>query len=266
MPAIPRYDPRIYQIFVLAILVIFGATFLSFDINAVNAAVILAVAAAVQLACSRIVCLGRYDLRSPLISGLSLIVLLRTNTWWLAACTAAVTIVSKFALRHNGKHIFNPTNFGLVFMMVVSDRVWVSPGQWGSAVLYVFFVACVGSFVVNRAARSDVTLAFLGSYAAILIIRALRLGDPMTIPFHQLQNGALLVFSFFMISDPKTTPDSRIGRIVFAFLVAVGAVWIQFGLYRINGFLWALAACAPLVPLLNRLFPGTTYQWRRPTC
>jgi len=44
----------------------------------------------------------------------------------------------------------------------------------------------------------------------------MRLGEPMTIPFHRLESGSLLLFTFFMISDPKTTPDSRIGRIAFA--------------------------------------------------
>src|SRR2546422_5386760 len=53
----------------------------------------------------------------------------------------------------------------------------------------------------------------------------------------QLQSGALLLFTFFMISDPKTTPDSRAGRILFAIIVATGAAYVQFGLYRTNGLL-----------------------------
>jgi hypothetical protein len=51
---------------------------------------------------------------------------------------------------------------------------------------------------------------------------------------HQLQNGALLVFAFFMISDPKTTPDAAIGRLVYSMLVAGVAFAIQFGRRRIR--------------------------------
>jgi Na+-translocating ferredoxin:NAD+ oxidoreductase RnfD subunit len=77
-----------------------------------------------------------------------------------------------------------------------------------------------------------------------------------------LQNGALLVFSFFMISDPRTTPDSRTGRILFALLVALGAAFVQFKLFRTNGLLWSLAVWSLLVPFIDRLFPGKRYDWR----
>ena len=89
-------------------------------------------------------------------------------------------------------------------------------GNGGRSPGSAFLIACLGSLVVTRAARADVTLAFLAFYVGLLFTRALWLGDPLTIPLHQIESGALLIFSFFMISDPKTTPDSRTGRIVYA--------------------------------------------------
>ena len=100
-----------------------------------------------------------------------------------------------------------------------------------------FAIACMGTLVVTRAARADVTLAFLAAYAGVLFGWAAWLGQPVAIPLHRLQSGALLLFAFFMISDPKTTPDSRAGRVVFAVLVAAGAGVVQFGLYRTNPLL-----------------------------
>jgi Na+-translocating ferredoxin:NAD+ oxidoreductase RnfD subunit len=149
-------------------------------------------------------------------------------------------------------------------MMLATGQVWVSPGQWGNVALLAFLIVCLGSLVVNRAARGDVTVAFLGFWSMTLVARALRLGDPLTIPLHQLQSGALLLFAFFMISDPKTTPDSRAGRILFAALVAWGAWYVQFKLFRPNGLLWSLAAVSLLVPLIDRLLPGSRYDWRAP--
>ena len=120
---------------------------------------------------------------------------------------------------------------------------------------------------MTRAARADVTLAFLAFYVGLLFTRALWLGDPLTIPLHQIESGALLIFAFFMISDPKTTPDSRTGRIIYALLVALAALYVQFGFFRPNGPLWGLIACAPLVPLIDssasRLF-ATTGPARQP--
>ena len=117
--------------------------------------------------------------------------------------------------------------------------------------------------VVNRAARSDVTSHSSPVYGALIVGRSLYLGEPMAIPLHRLESGALLLFTFFMISDPKTTPDSRIGRVVFAALVAGGAWYVQFRLFRTNGLLWSLAACSTLVPLIDRVLPGARYQWKR---
>jgi Na+-translocating ferredoxin:NAD+ oxidoreductase RnfD subunit len=124
-------------------------------------------------------------------------------------------------------------------------------------------MACLGGLVVNRAARSDVTYAFIGFYMALVVGRSIWLGEPLAIPLHRLENGALLLFTFFMISDPRTTPNSRAGRIVFAGLVACGAWYVQFRLFRTNGPLWSLAIFSMTVPLIDQLLPGRRYEWAR---
>src|SRR6185295_13023686 len=255
-------DPRLYQILLLASLLVYGVTRLDFEIGAGRALLLLGTALLTQFACTRLWCLPAFDPKSALISGLSLCLLLRTNSAVLAALATVITIASKFVLRIGGKHVFNPTNFGLVAVMLATGQVWVSPGQWGSAALFAFLVACLGGLVVNRAARSDVTYAFLAFYLAVLFGRALWLGQPMAIPLHQLGSGAFLIFTFFMISDPKTTPDTRAGRVLFALLVALGAGFVHFVLYRPNGLILSLAFLSPIVPLLDRLLPGVRYVWK----
>ena len=265
----PMRDPRHYQILILGSLLAYGLLRLDLEVRAGQALAMAAAALATQFACARLLAgrqqgpgPPRFDPKSACISALSLCLLLRTDHLWLAVAAAVAAIASKFVLRVRGKHLFNPTNFGLVALMVASGgRVWVSPGQWGSAALFGFLVLCLGGLVVNRAARSDVTYAFLAAYGSVLLGRALWLGQPLAIPLHQAASGAFLIFTFFMISDPKTTPDSRAGRILFACLVALGAGWAQFALYRPTGLLLSLACLAPLVPLLDRLLPGRTYRW-----
>src|SRR2546427_7116542 len=151
-------------------------------------------------------------------------------------------------------------------MMLLTGAVWVSPGQWGSTAVFGFLLASAGGLVVNRAARSDVTLAFLTGYAGLLAARSLGLGEPMSIPLHRLESGALVLFAFFMISDPKTTPDSRAGRILFAALVAALAFVLQHQFWIYNAPVWALVAVSALVPLVDRLMPGTRYEWKGTPC
>jgi len=257
-------DPRVYQIGTLAGLLIYGMGWLEFDITLTRAALLLFTVLATQWIGDRVTRSGAplaMTARSALISGLSLCLLLRTNYAVLAMAAAIVTIASKFLVRVNGKHVFNPTNGGIVAMLLLSDQVWVSPGQWGAVAFFAFLMACAGSLVVNRAARSDVTYAFIACYCALVFGRSLYLGEPFAIPLHRLESGAVLLFTFFMISDPKTTPDSRAGRVLFAAVVAFVAWYIQFRLFRTNGLLWSLAACSALVPIVDRVLPGARYAW-----
>jgi enediyne biosynthesis protein E5 len=257
-------DPRYYQIVILASLLTYGAGWLAFDVNGRQIFILLGSVLIVQYGGTGLFNASHFDPRSALISGLSLCLLLRTNSEFLLIVTALITIASKFLLKWRDKHIFNPTNFGIVVMLALSDAIWVSPAQWGSKLYFGFLLACLGGMVVHRAMRSDVSYVFIASYAAILFGRALWLGDPWAIPMKQLQSGALLLFTFFMISDPKTTPDSRAGRILFGILVAAGAAYVQFVLYRTNGLLWSLAICSVLTPLIDFLVPGIKYQWNSP--
>jgi Na+-translocating ferredoxin:NAD+ oxidoreductase RnfD subunit len=253
-------DPRLYQIGALSLLLLYGIGALGFDVGPLRVAVVVGAALLTQSIASRWASIP-FDPRSPLITALSLCLLLRTTSPDLAAAAAVVAIGSKFVLRVRGKHVFNPTNLAIVLFLGFTNGAWVSPGQWGSATVLAFFVVCLGGLVIHRALRTEVTLAFLVFWTAILFGRSAVVGEPLGIPLHRLQSGALLIFAFFMISDPKTTPDRRVGRVLFAFAVALGAGYIQFHLFRPNALLWSLALLSPLVPLLDRLLPGTRYEW-----
>ena len=257
-------DPRYYQVLVLSLLLLYGIVGLDFGIAWRNAAAIFVTAQLTQLAGTRLAGLRRFDPLSALITSLSLTLLLRTDVTILAAVAAMVAIGSKFLVRLQGKHVFNPANVALVTMMLASDRVWVSSGQWGSAALGALALACLGFLVLTRAKRAETTLAFLLAWGALVFMRALWLGDPLGIPLHQLQNGALLIFAFFMISDPKTSPNSAPGRLVYGAMVAAVAYLIQFVLYEPNGPILALIISAPFVPLIDFLSRGKRYRWEQP--
>jgi len=238
----------------------YGLFGLDFDLSWLHVTAVIGAALATQLVCSRLWKLPRFDPLSALISGIGLCTLLRTNGIAPAVFAASLAIASKFVLRIRGKHVYNPTNLALI-LMLVAGAGWISPGQYGHFAFAALAMVCMGLTVVTRAARTDVTLSFLISYAAILFTRSLWLGEPLSIPIHRLQSGLLLQFAFNMISDPKTTPDSRAGRVLFGSLVAFGAGLVQFVLFRTNGPVWSLAAVTLLVPLIDRWLPGPRYEW-----
>ncbi len=206
-----------------------------------------------------------FDWRSPLITSFSLSLLFRADTPWLWALAALLAIGSKFLVRVREKHVFNPANFAIsVLLLALPDHVWVSPGQWGAGIWLAFLFAGLGLLVLQRAARLDIAAAFMLSYGGLLLMRCLSLGDPLTIPAHQLQSGALLLFAFFMITDPRATPDSRVGRIMFAAAVALLAYHLQFAHQIRPGMFLALFLLSPIVPLIDAALPAARFAWNRP--
>lgn len=256
-------DPRIYQFITLSGVLTFGWTARAFEIDPVQfAAVVVACCAAQWLGCFLIAM--RPDFRSALVTSLSLTLLLRADAVWPLIAASGIAIGSKFALRFDDKHVFNPANAGIVAMILLTDAAWTTPGQWGTAVWFAALLAGAGMFVTYRAARIDTPLIFLGTFAMLMIGRALWLGDPLAIPLLRLQNGALILYAFFMISDPKTTPDGAIARAVFAAGAAAIAFVFNFNFFNSDGIFYALAVMCVLRPLLERLDPAPHYRWGDP--
>lgn len=241
-------DPRNYQIAVLSTFLIVGKLSLGFGYRMDIGAIIIGSALLTQA-----LLFDRASLKSALISSLSLMLLLRTHSLALAALAGFIAIVGKRILRTpKGGHLFNPSAFSLVVMSLSFDGAWLTPGQWGAMGLSALALAGAGLVVVSRAKRLDTAVSFFVAYAAIILSRALWLGDPLSIPLHGLQNGALIVFAFFMITDPKTTPNTRSTRVAFGILVAVVACVLQFQYYLSSAPIYALVLVAPTLVFLNR--------------
>ena len=203
-----------------------------------------------------------FQWKAALITSLSLAILLRANSLWFWLAAGFLGITAKFLIRYRGKHIFNPACIGIVTVSLIGgSAAWVSPGQWGQAPIFAAFAIGFAALVLSSAKRLDIALGFLIGFAAMLFGRALYLGDPMAIPIHQLQSGALLVFAFFMITDPRSTPDSRIARLLFAFAVAALAAWLSWEYHIRGAMLYALAGLAILSPILDHLLPADRFVW-----
>jgi Na+-transporting NADH:ubiquinone oxidoreductase subunit NqrB len=254
-------DARHFQIVALSSLLFINFFWIDFGARPLYGALAIAAALLTQVACTRLSGSPRIDLRSPLITGLSLSLLLRANAPWLPALAAVIAIASKFVLRTDGKHIFNPAGFAIVLLLSVTNGVWISPGQWGTSIWLATLLVFLAVLVLQAAQRSDVALFFLGAHAALLVARAYWLGDPLAIPLHQMQSGSLLIFAFFMISDPKTTPDSRVARLVFALAVAGLGHYLAFFMQMRPALYVALVVLSPATPLLNRFIPAKKFEW-----
>jgi len=246
-PRLPK-DPRSLQIAFLSSFLAFGLGARDFPLW--HAPLLFASCLLTQIACARFFRVRDNGLLSPLITAFGLTLLLRSGALWVPPLAAFVAIASKFVIRIRGRHIFNPANLGLCVAMLVTPRAWCSPTQWGESGLFLLWVLALGLAVAHRAFRSDASLAFLSTFIALRAARILYLGQPAQVLIHQLESGSLLLFTFFMISDPKTTPQDIRARIAFACAVALLASLLQLQFVQ-NPIIWALLFCAPLTPVLD---------------
>ncbi len=202
-----------------------------------------------------------YDWRSAAITAFSLSLLMRAPHigWFFAAGVLAMLL--KAFVRVRGKHVFNPANGAIVALLFLAP-VWIVPGQWGQIAWVLGLMIGFAALVLSRARRVDIALAFLCCYAACLFGRALWLGDPMAIPVHQLQNGSIIVFTCFMITDPRSTANSRTGRVMFAALVAITAMVLQIKFQLVGSPLYALALLSLMTPLIDHFWRDERFRWR----
>lgn len=199
---------------------------------------------------------------SLLISSFGLSLLLKTNLVWVAILAAVVSIVSKYIIRIKGKHIFNPSALGIVVAVFFTGNAWISPGQWGSGAVIMFGVCCFGFIVTTRVQKLDVSLAFLGTFATLLFARQIiYLGWPIDHFIQSVSTGSLLLFSFFMITDPKTTPNHLVVRIIWSAAIAAIAFYLTAFKFMNGAPILVLVLAQPLVPLLDKFFKAKSFEW-----
>ena len=263
-------DARYFQILFQSIFLVYGILYLHWVNESWLYSTYFITSLITQFACELV--FGKKDIPvwqrykkgipSVLISSFGLSLLLKTNLVWVAIMAAAVSIVSKYIIRIKGKHIFNPSALGIVVAVFFTGNAWISPGQWGSGAVIMFGVCCFGFIVTTRVQKLDVSLAFLGTFATLLFARQIiYLGWPMDHFIQSVSTGSLLLFSFFMITDPKTTPNHLVVRIIWSAAIAAIAFYLTAFKFMNGAPILVLVLAQPLVPLLDKFFKAKNFEW-----
>lgn len=214
-------NPFLPPIFITLILLIGN---FSFGILESYSKTLLAIATAVGMEMA----LGRTLLRkwphpaSAYITGISVGILLRSPAFWPYALCSALSITSKYALRVRGRHIWNPSNFGICAMLILASQAVAGLSiQWGNNLASLLVIWGLGSVIVWRAKRFHVTFTYVVCFIALSFLRAHITGDPWQSEVSPITGPMYQLFIFFMITDPKTTVRSRLGRCIVAAVIAV---------------------------------------------
>ncbi len=253
---LPRLsDPRLHLAGVIVTLQVLGQTAFDFDLSIAQILVSLLTCAALEVA----IALRRRRVilwpASALLTGNGVAFVLRVpgtehgdwwslHGWWIFAGTAAFALLSKHLLTFRGRHVFNPSNVGLVacFLLLGPERADPLPFWWGPmsiwlAVALVLIVAG-GLAILARLRLLGIAVGFWLTFAAGIAVLAVG-GHEMTAAWHVgpivgrdlwwllVTSPEVLVFLFFMITDPRTIPESASGRRAYAIAVGLGATLLM---------------------------------------
>ncbi|GAC1362850.1 MAG: hypothetical protein NVSMB32_03680 [Actinomycetota bacterium] len=291
-------DPRLHLAAIIISLQVLGQTVLGFEVSIAQILVAVLTCGLLEMGLT----LWRRRIlawpASALLTGNSVAFILRVpgtvhGDWWslrgawLFALAAAISLLSKYVIRRGERHLFNPSNFGLVAVFLIFGSRLVNPQDlwWGplspGLVLTLAVIVAGGLAIVRRLHLLGLALAFWVTFSALTGILAAA-GHCMSARWHigPVCGGSfwhvlalspeILVFMFFMITDPRTSPQGRVARVVFgasvgyvaALLVAPATTefWTK------TGVLGGLAAVCGLRPFLERRLPQCGSAEDRVSC
>jgi Na+-translocating ferredoxin:NAD+ oxidoreductase RnfD subunit len=162
------------------------------------------------------------NLASAYITGISVGILVRSPAFWPYAVCAVVSIMSKYVLRVKGRHIWNPSNFGISVLLFLAPETVASLSiQWGNYLLPMMVIWILGSVIIWRVRRFHITGTYVACFIAFAFLRSYITGSPWQSEIAPLTGPMYQLFIFFMITDPKTTVRSKFWQCVVVALVAL---------------------------------------------
>jgi Na+-translocating ferredoxin:NAD+ oxidoreductase RnfD subunit len=198
---------------------------------------------------------------SGLIAALSFTMLVSfvNGSTFLYVAGAVLIPIAKHFIQWRGRHLFNPSNFGVVMMLLLFPNLArITPAAWGTQMLLFLLFAIIGLRLVVKAKVWQITAWFflteIALFLAFRIVGFATVGDAVGTLIQTLCAPLMLIFSFFMITDPRTAPATFIGRIRYAQAIAIlhyilqiampGEIALFFALFLVCG-------CRPLLITLH---------------
>ncbi|MGB7188775.1 MAG: hypothetical protein WBD10_01435 [Acidobacteriaceae bacterium] len=188
---------------------------------------------------------------SAYITGISVGILLRSPAYWPYAVCAAIAIASKYVLRYRGRHLFNPSNFGIcVVLFLLPTTAAMLSIQWGNNVWSMVVIWLLGSVIIWRLRRFHICATYAIAFVLLAILRAHILHEPVLSEISPVTSPEYQLFIFFMITDPKTTVKSKTGQILVVIAVAILEMFFRFD-QSVYAELYALFWIGPIALLIE---------------
>ena len=198
---------------------------------------------------------GYYIPYSALTTALGVLLMSFSTHLWMTITVIIIALFQKYILRINDRHLFNPSNFALIFgLLCFYADFHIVLGQLGDSHILAGVVLLLGALILYRIDRWIIPLAF--TFAYLLLQYAIIVQSDPVIEMESIwlrfYSVSFILFILFMLTDPKTTPKSSLSQMLFAILIALGATWLDYqNGFRVQHLFMALFVVSAAVPLLQ---------------
>lgn len=189
---------------------------------------------------------------SAYLTGLSIGILLESYDWRVFAVATTWGILSKYLIRDSKRHFFNPSNFGLVAVLLLCPHVaTIAPGsQWGADYRVAIVIIVLGLMMMKRLNRLGLALAWIGGYMFMALVRMALGQGGLVFAFGPMTGAEFALFTFVMLPDPKASPATRQSRLVWGFSIAVLDGIMRYMEIRYSMFYSLFIHCA-MLPIVH---------------
>lgn len=256
---IPRLkDPRVTLCVFLTGYTILGQTVLYFNRDVLQLVLATGVACVADMLLAFLFTRTVIVPLSAYITGLSIGLLLESYDPRIFVLAAVWGIASKYFIRDRQGHFFNPSNFAVVAILALGHGLaTVAPGsQWGGIAWIPVVILILGTTMMYRVNRLDLVGAWVIGYLVLSIARMMLGQGGAVFALGPMLSGEFALFSFSMLPDPKTSPHTRRGRILWGAGIALMDGVLRYMEIRYSMFFALFAFCAVL-PLFRRVFGGS---------
>jgi enediyne biosynthesis protein E5 len=216
-----RFDNRYIAPLFISFILLVGHLFYGVLESYERTALAIVAALVTELVLGRILFGKWLNLASAYISGISVGILIRSPAFWPYALCSVLSIMSKYVLRVKGRHLWNPSNFGIcVLLFLAPETVAALTIQWGNFIWPMLVIWILGSIIIWRAKRFHISATYVLSFFAFAFLRSWITGDPWRSEISPITGPMYQLFVFFMVTDPKTTVKSKKWQCIVVVLVA----------------------------------------------
>lgn len=251
-------DPRLTMVGSLTFFVTLSQLYLGFTQNRIQIAIAIICCVGLDFLFTFIECKIIALPLSGIVSGLGLCLLLDSGTRVLPFFLAAILCIgSKYVIRYGGRHFYNPSAFALTIIIWLNLGTLTPGYQWGGGTTALWIVMSLGIMLLTRVRRLYLLGSFLLLYLVSAMIRIALGFEPASLAFGLMTGAPFQLFTFFMLTDPRTTPKSP--RLQISFAAAVIAVDFILRVLRIHNTLVISLVVVDTVVLLMAI-TGLSYN------